>query len=187
MEINVETEKIDILRKQIFGRRIGCVGIKNIRVHRASDPNKMLNKLGHAAHTQPARHRARDLVTDQITEHGRVTGISPDGVADHPRNFIAHLFLAQKFDVLFPRQRNQNPDPGRQTFFQEPVRRRMVNPNGIDTDLAHHAKIDIDLFGPAKSVPVCVRFERPVGGPLDEKFPIAFEKEFRNGADPRVC
>jgi hypothetical protein len=63
----------------------------------------------------------------------------------------------------------------------------MVNPNGIDTDLAHHAKIEIDLFGPAKSVPVCVRFEWPVGGPLDEKFPIAFEKEFRNSADPRVC
>ena len=143
----------------------------------------MLNKLGHAAHTEPARHRARDLVTDQITEHGRITDTSPDGVADHLRNSIAHFFLAQKFDVLFPRQRNQNPDPGRQTFFQEPVRRRMVNPNGIDPDLAHHAKIDIGLFGPAETVPVCVRFERPVGGPLDEKFSIAFEKELRNGAD----
>src|SRR5438477_9902269 len=177
MEINVETEKIDILRKQIFGRRIGCVGIKNIRVHRTSDPNKKLNKLVYATQTKPPRHRARDLVTDQITEHGRVTDISPDGVADHPRNFIAHLFLAQKFDVLFPRERNQNPDPGGQTFFQEPVRRRMVNPNGIDTDLVHYAKIDIDLFGAATSVPVCVRVERPGGGRLDEKFPIAFDKE----------
>src|SRR5437764_11777751 len=119
----------------------------------------MLNKLGHAAHTEPARHRTRDLVTDQITEHGRITDTSPDSVADHLRNSIAHFFLAQKFDVLFPRQRNQNPNPGRQTFFQEPVRRRMVNPNGIDPDLAHHATIDISTVRPAAHVTVLHGYE----------------------------
>src|SRR5207245_10583148 len=101
MEINVKTEKIDILRKQIFGRRIGCVGIKNIRVRRASDPNKMLNKLGHAGHTEPPRHRARDLVTDQITEHGRVTDIYLDDVADNQRTVIGNRFLSKVEEVLF--------------------------------------------------------------------------------------
>src|SRR5207253_7021794 len=38
MEINDKTEKIDILRKQIFGWRIASVGVKTLRVPRASDP-----------------------------------------------------------------------------------------------------------------------------------------------------
>src|SRR5712691_605864 len=146
----------------------------------------MLDKLRDASHTEPARHRARDLVADQITEHGRITDISPDRVADHLYNFIAHFLLAQKFDVLFPRQRNQNADPGSETFFQEPFRRRMIYTHYVQTGLAHHTKIDIHLLRPAESVSVGVGLKWAVGRAFDEELAIAFEKEFRNGANPRV-
>src|SRR5438093_12640745 len=39
VEIDVKTTKIGILRQQIFGWRIRCVGKKGIRINRASDAN----------------------------------------------------------------------------------------------------------------------------------------------------
>src|SRR5262249_46237883 len=69
VEVNVEAEKIDVLREQIFRRRIGRIGKKDIGIDRAPDANKMFDEFGHAADTEPARHRARDLVTDQVSEH----------------------------------------------------------------------------------------------------------------------
>ena len=63
----------------------------------------------------------------------------------------------------------------------------MINAQDVQTDPAHQAKIDIHLFRPAESVPLCVRLERTVSRAFDEKLPFAFEKELRNGANPRVC
>ena len=147
----------------------------------------MLDKFRDASHAEPARHRARDFVTDQITEHGRIADISPGCVPHHPCNFVAYFLLPQKFDVLFPRQRDQNSHSSRETFFQEPFRRRMINPQHVQTDLAHHPKIDIHLLRPTESVSFLVRFKRAVGRAFDEELAIAFEKEFRSSANPLVC
>src|ERR1700693_1812718 len=43
VEVDVEAEKIDVLRQQIFGRRKSRVGKENTGIFRASDPNKILN------------------------------------------------------------------------------------------------------------------------------------------------
>src|SRR6266513_6668 len=106
------------------------------------------------------------------------------GTPNHPHYFIADLFLAQKLDVFFPGQRNQNTHSSRGTFLQKPIRRRMIDAQNVQPDLAHHAKIDIHLFGPAESVPLRVRLERAVSRAFDEKLPIAFEAELRNVANP---
>ena len=138
-------------------------------------------------HTEPARHRARNLIAHQITEHRWMTNVSAHGAAHHPHDFVANFFVPQKLNVLFPRQRDQNTHSGRETFFQEPVWRRMINAQHVQTDLAHHAKIDIHLFRPTETVPDRVRFERAVGRAFDEKLPVTFEKELRDGANPRIC
>src|SRR5260370_39367604 len=117
----------------------------------------MLDKLRDASHSEPARHRARNLVADQITEHCWIADISPNCAPHDPRNFIAYFFLAEKFDVLFPRQRNQNADSGSETFFQEPFRRRMINTHYVQTGLAYHTKVDIHLLRPSESASGGVR------------------------------
>src|SRR5437588_8629455 len=131
MEINVETEEIDILRQQLFGRRVSRVGKQHVRINRASDSDEVFYKLSNASHTQPARHRAGNFVADQITEHRRIVDVSVYGIAHHSGDFIAHSLLAKKFDVLFPRQRDQNANTGSQTFFEEPIRRWMINPEHV--------------------------------------------------------
>src|SRR6202043_1965510 len=78
VQVNVKAEKIDILRQKIFSRRISGVGKENIRIDRASDLNQFLHKIGDATHTEPAHHRARDLISDEVTENRRMTGMRAD-------------------------------------------------------------------------------------------------------------
>src|SRR5262249_32935395 len=125
-----------------------------------------------------------NLVANQITEHRRIARISVDCVSHHLRNFATHSFLPEKFDVLFPRQRDQNANAGRETFFQKPIWRRMINTKHIDPNLPHHAKIDIDGLGLSKSISFFIRLKRTVSRALDKKLAIPFEEEFRNRPDP---
>src|SRR5207237_9708505 len=126
------------------------------------------------------------LSSNQIHDDSAIAVISANCVPHLPRNVIAHSFLPQKFNVLFPRQGDQNADSSRETFFQEPLRRRMINTQQVQTDLAHHAKIDIQLLRPAETVPFFVGLERAIGRALNEELAVAFEKEFRNRANSRI-
>src|SRR5205085_7794126 len=96
VQINVEAEKVDILRQQIVGRRISRVGKKNVRINRASDAHQIFDELSDTAHAEPAGHRARDLVADEITKHGRIANVTTHRAANRSRDFIAHFFVAQK-------------------------------------------------------------------------------------------
>src|SRR2546421_8963101 len=60
----------------------------------------------------------------------------------------------------------------------------MIDTKDVNSDFSHHSKIAIHGFGLTKSVPVFVRLEWAIGRALDEEFLVAFEKEFRNRADP---
>ena len=75
VQINVEAEKIDILRQEIFGRRISRVGKENVGIDRAADANQFFHELGDPAHAEPAHHRARDFVADQVTEDSGMTDV----------------------------------------------------------------------------------------------------------------
>ena len=86
-----------------------------------------------------------------------------------------------------PRQRNENAHAGRSATIEKPARRCMINANYVQPGLLHESKIDIHLLGPAEIVSLRVRFERPVGDAFYEKFAFAFEKEFSDRADSRVC
>jgi hypothetical protein len=63
----------------------------------------------------------------------------------------------------------------------------VVNPHNVETDLAHKSKIGIDLLGSSKIILVSVGPERPVSNSFNKKLSVAFEKEFRDWANSRVC
>src|SRR4029077_4477762 len=157
---------------------------ENVVIDRATNPHQMLDELNHAADAEPPSHRARNLVADQISQHCGIADITLHRRPHHTANLVANFFLTQKLDVLFPRERDQDAHVGGDAFLKKPCRRCVINPKHVDTDLAHHSKIDIHLFRPSELIAIRIRFERAVGHALDEKLLIAFEKEFRSYPDP---
>src|SRR6266496_2540726 len=63
----------------------------------------------------------------------------------------------------------------------------MINPHEVQACLAHQSKIDIDLIRRPKITSIRVRLEWSVGDAFNKKLPVAFEKEFRDRANSRVC
>src|SRR5262249_9491225 len=70
---------------------------------------------------------------------------------------------------------------------EKPARRRMINPQNVQTGLAHQRQIDVYLLRRPEIIPIRVRLERPVRDALNEEFLFAFEKELRPGSNPGVC
>ena len=60
----------------------------------------------------------------------------------------------------------------------------MINPHNVQADLTHEREIDIYLFRAPEMISLRVRLKRPVGHAFDKKLPLAFEKEFRDPANP---
>src|SRR5713101_6261842 len=60
----------------------------------------------------------------------------------------------------------------------------MINPHHVQAGLTHERKIDIYLFRAPEMISLRVRLKWPVGHALDKKLPLAFEKEFRDRANP---
>src|ERR1700722_14847963 len=69
VEIDIEAKENDVLRQQIFRGRKSGEGKQNFGIGRASDAHQMLDKLNHLPDAQPASHRARDFVADQVTQN----------------------------------------------------------------------------------------------------------------------
>ena len=63
----------------------------------------------------------------------------------------------------------------------------MINAHHIDPEIAHLGEVTAGLLLRAKVIAGRIRFERPVGGALDEKLPVALEEELgeRTDADGR--
>ena len=143
----------------------------------------MFEELRYPAHAEPAHHRARNFIPDEVTEDRGMTGIFSHRFPHRVGDRITSRFLAQKFDVLRPWHRDQNAHPDGRATIEEPQRRDMINADDVDSELAHLGEIAICLFGRPKVVPGGVRFERPVGYALNEKLAVAFEEKFRDRAN----
>src|SRR6267154_3809330 len=72
MKVNIKATKIGVLRQQIFGWWIRCIGKKGIRIDRASYANQFFHEFNHAAPAEPARHSAGNFVADQVTKDCRM-------------------------------------------------------------------------------------------------------------------
>src|SRR5579864_5139669 len=143
----------------------------------------MFDKLDDLPNAKPTGHRARYFVADQITENGRISAVPFHRRPHHPRYLVPDFSVAQKFDVLFPRQGDEHTHSEGGALFEEPLRRWMINPDNVQSDFTHQSKIRIRLFRAAEIISIRVRFERPVGHAFDEEFAVAFEKEFRGRAN----
>ena len=75
VQINVEAIEIDVLRQEIFRRRITRVGKENVRIGLAPDADQLLDKFGYAPDAEPAHHRGRNFVPDEVTEDRGMTGM----------------------------------------------------------------------------------------------------------------
>src|SRR5437868_2088315 len=89
--------------------------------------------------------------------------------------------------MLRPRQRNKHAHPLAGAAIEKPARRSVINPHEVQASLAHQCKIDIDLLSFSQIISVRVRLEWSVSDAFNKKFSVAFEKEFRDRANSRVC
>ena len=101
VQVNVEAEEIDVLREEIFRRRITRVGKENVRIGRAPDPDEVLDKFRHAPHAEPAHHRGRNFVADEITEDRGMTGIRFDRAPHHCGRFRGAPFSCVRNSTCF--------------------------------------------------------------------------------------
>src|SRR5919106_4410366 len=184
VQVNVETAKVDVLGKEIFGWRISRVGKKRGRIKRPPDPHQFLHKFHYAARPEPAHHGAGDLVSHEITENRRVTRIGIYCDANSLCDFMACSSLPQKLDMLRPWQCDERTHAGSGATIEKPSRGDMIDPHDVEAGLAHQRQVGFNLSLPSEIISVCVRLEWSVGNPLNEKFFVALEKEFRDSANP---
>ena len=101
VQVNVEAEEIDVLRKEKFRRRITRVGKENVRIGLAPDANEVLDEFRHAPHAEPAHHRARDFVADEITEDRRMTGMFGDRRSRPTRTISSRAAFSRRNSTCF--------------------------------------------------------------------------------------
>ena len=83
----------------------------------------VLEEFRDPPHAEPADHRGRDLVADEITENRRMTGMLRHRLA-HRSHDLAPVFCPdEELDVLGPRQRDQDAHPGSRAAIEKPARR----------------------------------------------------------------
>src|SRR5215471_9523383 len=137
MKVNIEAGKISVLREQIFCRRIRSIRKERVGIDGSPDLNEFLDKFNHSPRAEPACHSAGDLVTDQIPKDCRMSRMRPHGSADIFNYLFPYRPLTQKLDVLFPWKGHQHAQTRRSATIKKPARRRMVNPDNVQTGLAH--------------------------------------------------
>ena len=93
----------------------------------------------------------------------------------------------KKLHMFGPGQSDQNAHARRRATIQKPARRHVIDANDVDPEFAHLREVTARLLVRAEVMAFRIRFERPVGDALDEKFPVAFEEELgeRTDADGR--
>jgi hypothetical protein len=67
----------------------------------------------------------------------------------------------EEFDVLGPRQRDQDAHPGSHAAIEKPARRQMINARDVDPEFPHLEQIAAGLLGRAQVMPVGIRSEWP--------------------------
>ncbi len=183
VQVDIEAAEIDVLRQEVFRRRIAGVGEEDIRVRLASDADQRLEKFGHAPHPEPAHHGGWDFVADEVTEDGGMAGVGRHRLAHGIDNLAPGFRPNEKLDVLRPRQGDQDPDAGFGAAVEKPARRQVVDARDIDPELAHLGEVAPGLLRIAEVIARGIRPERPVGGALDEKLAVALEEKLGESSD----
>src|SRR5438874_3638135 len=102
VQVNVEAIKIDILRKEKFGRRIRRIGKQSAWRYSAAQGNEVFDEFRDAADAKPANHLRRNLIANEIGQQRGMIIVRFDRTSYGTSDFSARGFIPQEFDVLCP-------------------------------------------------------------------------------------
>ena len=182
LQINIERVEIDVRGEQVFRGRIARVGIQRLRVHRARDIDEMFDKIGHALGSQPADHRRRDFVADEIRKDRLVPLVAGHRVADRFDDLLADLAVVEKLDVFGPGDRDNRAHPVIAANIEKPLRRDVVNADDVHPEFAHHLEILRGAFGRREEIAVGIGPEGAVSDAFEEEFLVSRKEKLRTGA-----
>ena len=185
VQVDVEGEKVGVLRQQVFGRRKAGVRIKHLGVHALGQEDEVLDEFGHATRTQPTHHVAGDFIAHEIAENGGMPAVRFDRINHRFLDLAARFALVEEFDVLGPGNGNEATNAVLRAGVEEPARRNIIDAHEIEPGLVHHGEVRLCLVRCAEVFARGVGGERTIGRALDEKLAVAFAEEF--GSDPDGC
>ena len=185
VQVDVEGEKVGVLRQQVFGRGKAGVRIKHLGVHALGQEDEVLDEFGHATRAQPTHHMAGDFIAHEIAENGGMPAVRFDRINHRFLDLAARFALVEEFDVFGPGNGNEATNAVLRTGVEEPARRNIVNAHKIEPGLVHHGEVGLCFVRCAEVFAPGVGGERTIGRALDEKLAVAFAEEF--GSDPDGC
>ena len=181
MEIDVVAVEIDLARQEIFGRRKIRVGGEGEGIVLLDDAHEGIEEFLHAPRAVPADEVGRDFVVDEEAEHGGMAGVGQRrpwrrccGWSRRPRGRRGRGRACATGMVTMTRRR----------YFlrevEEPARRRVVDAQDVDAEIAHEAEIDRDLFRRGEIQAAFGRgAERAVGHALEIELVFALKEKLR--------
>jgi len=136
--------------------------------------------------TEPAHHVAGDFVADQETEKRGVTAVGAHGVFDGFFDSPADGAAIQELDMLGPRDRDKAAHAVIGAGVHEPRGWHVVNPQEVQSGIAHHRQIAFGAFRCAEVVALRIGGEWSVGDAFDEKLAVSLKEKFGLYADPGI-
>jgi hypothetical protein len=135
----------------------------------------------------PSYDPGRDLIANRVAENGAMSSATAHLCADTPKDFPRELLSVQKSDVLLPGEARHHSEALPLRGVEQPARRNIVRPDGVDSTLGDTGEVSLDHFSPRERASICVRSERPVSHTANIEFLVTHKEElaFHAGAD--VC
>ena len=183
LEVDVEGEEVEARQPQVLGRGEVDVGDQRAGVLLPGGAAQAREKALDPRAPLPAHDRRRDLVSDRVAEHGRVTRARPDRRAYRLLDPVGGARV-EKRDVLLP----GDPDHDQQAMLlrevEQPRLRRRVHPHSVDAGARHLG--EVRGGGLSIESAVRVRAERPVRDALDDQLLLAEIERLATNHRPRL-
>ena len=178
MEIDVVTVEIDLAGQQIFrGRKVG-VGGEGEGVVAFDDADERVEELFHPPRAVPAHEIGWNLIIDEKTEQGRMTGIGLCRFRNVALNGGDSLAIVEKEHTLVPGNGNHHTQAVALGEIQKPAGRRVINAQDIDPEFAHQQEIEGHALRRGKVRPAFrLRPKRTISDAVQVEFIFAFEEK----------
>jgi len=162
MQINIETDEVDVLRMKKLRRREGSEGAKCVLIDGFGFLDEFFNKTGYPGGPAPTHNFGRDFIDDTISENGGKPFAGRNCLADGAERFRARSGGVEKAEVLRPRNIDQHLEFMFGGQLQKPWRRNIINTDEIDAQSADLFEVTSRLLAARKSFTVVIRSERTV-------------------------
>ena len=185
VQVDVETDEIDVLRMQELGGRIVGERAKAFRVCPLCLQDQFIDKIAHRGHTAPAHDVRRDLVDNAESKNRRMLRAIRYRLADRRARLLPALFGIQKAQVLIPGNVNKQLQALLLREVEQPPGRNVIHAKDIGSQSSDQGKIFECPLGRSKEGTCRIRLEGPIGHAFDVKFFFAYPEEFSVHANAR--